>query len=85
MRSRLSKALYWLCLESKSGVSGFKTKLDTATVSQKPEPKSKGTVMSDKNRKKANTLSAEERHELMGKALELIYRGGSAKACAPRR
>ena len=52
---------------------------------RKPEPKSKGTVMSDENRKMANTLSAEERHELMGKALELIYRGGSKKACAPRR
>ena len=54
-------------------------------MSQKSERKSKGTVMSDKNRKMANTLSAEERHELMGKALELIYRGGSGKVCAPRR
>ncbi len=52
---------------------------------QKPEPKSKGTVMSDKYRKRANTLSAEERQELMGKALELIYRGAKAKVCAPPR
>lgn len=44
------------------------------TMSRKSEPKTKGTVISDKNRKKANTLSAAERHELMGKALELIYR-----------
>lgn len=54
-------------------------------MSQKSEPKTKGTVMSDKNRKKANTLSAKERHELKGKALELIYRGGSGKVCASRR
>ena len=54
-------------------------------MNRKTEPKSKGTVMSDENRKKANTLSAEERHELMGKALELIYRGGKGKVCAPRR
>lgn len=54
-------------------------------MSQKSEPKTKGTEMSDKNRKKANTLSAEERHELMGKALELIYAGGKGKICAPRR
>ena len=54
-------------------------------MSRKSETKTKGTVISDKNRKEANTLSAEERHELMGKALELIYRGGSGKVCAPRR
>ena len=59
--------------------------LPKATMSQKSEPKTKGTEMSDKNRKKANTLSAEERHELMGKALELIYAGGKGKICAPRR
>ena len=54
------------------------------TMSRKSEPKTKGTVISDKNRKEANTLSAEERHEFMGKALELIYRGGKGKVCAPR-
>ena len=53
-------------------------------MSLKSEPKTKSTVISDKNRKEANTLSAEERHELMGKALELIYRGGKGKVCAPR-
>jgi predicted RNase H-like HicB family nuclease len=37
-------------------------------MSQKPQPKSKGAVMSDKNRKKANTLSAEKRQEC-GKGL----------------
>ena len=52
-------------------------------MSQKPDSKSKGSVISDKNRKKANTLSSEERHELMGKALGLIYGGGKGKVYAP--
>ena len=43
-------------------------------MSRKSEPKTKGTVISDKNRKEANTLSAEDRRELLEKALELISR-----------
>ena len=43
-------------------------------MSRKSEPKTKGTVISDKNRKEANTLSAEDPHGLLEKALELISR-----------
>ena len=38
--------------------------------------KSKGTVMAEETRAKANGLSLGERHELMGKALERIYKSG---------
>jgi hypothetical protein len=36
-------------------------------------PKSKGTLMAEETRAKANRLSHEERQQLMGKALERIY------------
>jgi ATP-dependent protease HslVU (ClpYQ) ATPase subunit len=54
-------------------------------MSRKSEPKTKGTAMSERTRKKANTLSDEQRHELMGKALAMIYKGGDGKACVSRR
>jgi hypothetical protein len=41
---------------------------------QKPESKSKGTILAEVLRKEANALSIEERQTLLGKALELIYR-----------
>ena len=47
--------------------------------------KSKGTVMAEETRAKANPLSHEERHELMGKALERIYKSGHGKVSAGRR
>jgi hypothetical protein len=48
-------------------------------------PKSKGTVMAEKTRATANRLSHKERHELMGKALERIYKSGHGKVSAGRR
>jgi hypothetical protein len=48
-------------------------------------PKSKGTLMAEETRAKSNHLSDEERHRLMGKALERIYRGGGGKVSANRR
>jgi hypothetical protein len=47
--------------------------------------KSKGTVMAEETRAKANRLSHEERHDLMGKALERIYKSGHGKVSAGRR
>ena len=47
--------------------------------------KSKGTVMAEETRAKANGLSHEERHQLMGKALERIYKSGHGKVSAGRR
>ena len=67
-----------LCLESRQ-------RLKTQTVSQKPEPKSKGTIFAEENRKLANTLSPEERQEMLGKALEMIYSAGKKKSHALRR
>jgi hypothetical protein len=44
-------------------------------MSKKAESaKSKGTIMAEQTRAKANRLSHEERQQLMGKALERIYR-----------
>jgi hypothetical protein len=48
------------------------------------ETKSKGTIMAEETRAKTNRLSDEERHRLMGKALERIYKGGRGKVCAHR-
>ncbi len=47
--------------------------------------KSRGTVMAEETRAKANHLSDEKRHHLMGKALERIYKGGNGKVCAGSR
>lgn len=41
---------------------------------QKPESKSKGTLLAEELRKEANAHAIEERQTLMGKALELICR-----------
>ena len=54
-------------------------------MSQKSEPKSKGTIFAEENRKLANTLSPEERQEMLGKALEMIYSAGKKKSRALRR
>ncbi len=35
--------------------------------------------MAEETRTKANHLSDEKRHQLMGKALERIYKGGNGK------
>jgi hypothetical protein len=43
----------------------------------KKTAKSKGTAMAAKIRAKTNHLSDRERERLMGRALELIYKGGS--------
>jgi hypothetical protein len=47
--------------------------------------KSKGTLMAEETRAKGNRLSHEERHRLMGKALERIYKSGHGKVSAGRR
>ena len=47
--------------------------------------KSKGTAMAAETRAKANRLSHEERHQLMGKALERIYKSGHGKVSTGRR
>lgn len=55
-------------------------------MSQKHEPKTKGTVMGEEIRAKANRLSDEERERLILKARVLMHgTDGSGKACAHRR
>lgn len=51
----------------------------------KKTAKSKGTAMAEKIRAKTNQLSDHQRERLMGRALELIYKGGHGKLCARSR
>jgi hypothetical protein len=48
-------------------------------------PETKGTQMAERTRKQANGLSDDARHAALGKALEVIYKGGRGKICADRR
>jgi hypothetical protein len=53
------------------------------TVSKKnTSPKTKGTVISEKARAKTNHQSDAQRQRLLGRALELIYKGVQGKARA---
>jgi hypothetical protein len=47
--------------------------------------KSKGVAMAAKIRAKTNQLSDQKRDRLMGRAFELIFKGGQGKACARSR
>ena len=47
--------------------------------------KTKGVVMAAKIRAKTNHLGDRERERLMGRALDLIYRGGRRKVSARSR
>jgi hypothetical protein len=58
--------------------------MEPSPVEQKPN--TKGTKIAAKNRERANRLSDRERQQAMGRALELIYRGGrQADVRADRR
>jgi hypothetical protein len=54
-------------------------------AAKKPAKSSKGTAMAAKIRAKTNHLGDTQREQLMGRALELIYKGGQGKVCAGSR
>lgn len=49
---------------------------------KKKTAKTKGTVIAEKARAKANRFSDTKRQGLMGRAFELIYKGGQGKVRA---
>ena len=59
--------------------------LNSQVMPLKKTTKSKGTAMAAKIRAKTNRLGDHERERLMGRALELIYKGGQGKVCARSR